>query len=205
MSKDTSTLRMVFRLPTTMTWADLVALNPVLQAISDSDEKTLTAIGYEGLLFLIFMYDPGSEYVQQFNNSADRKRAVLKYLDIPADSSLAADLTDLSPRVREALMVLLRLINSRQWTIIVANEEMFYEGIESILKRVSLDEDEDKDIQTAIKMKTTILEQLDKINSRLTGLYAQFFTGDDELIETFQATEKVSPEIIAKRLRGEDV
>lgn len=205
MSSSNNKIRTVFELPDEMSWEAFVLHNPALAALSDKDEQALSSLSPEGLMYLVHMYDPGSIYVQQFANNADRKRAVLKYLDIAADSELGASLTSLSSDVREALIAFLRVINSRQWTIIVANEEMFYEGVESVLKRVSLDEEEDKDIQAAIKMKTSILEQLDKINARLTGLYAQFFNGDDELINSFQATEKVSPEIIAKRLRGEDV
>lgn len=89
----------------------------------------------------------------------------------------------------------LRFVNNRIWSMIVSNEETFYEYQRKLLRNVEADRD--KDLLQALQIKGKIMEDLDNINARLEKYYLKMYAGDEDLVKTITARGSISPETLA--------
>jgi hypothetical protein len=87
--------------------------------------------------------------------------------------------------------------NSRLWTMIVTNEQSFYEYQRRIMAEVG--GDADRDALSAVTLKTKLLEAMDDIDQRLSKYYAQLTGSDSALEDSLTKRRRLSPESIAKR------
>ena len=85
--------------------------------------------------------------------------------------------------------------NNRVWSMIVSNEQTFFEYQTKLLRPV--DGDKDKDILQALQIKSKIMDDLNTINERLETYYMKLYGEDDVLLTTIKADKRLTPEFIA--------
>lgn len=160
---------------------------PVLGEIN-IDEKSLA--------FIAYMYDPGTPLRGRFPEMEQRVSAA-------AELSEMEDLGQMwSEDWVTAVVEFLRAANNRLWTMIISNEETFYEYARRALSPVSTSDDvSDKDILQAATIKSKLLGDMNEIDDRLTGYYRRLTGEDNKLIDAIRV-RRLSPEAIAKQARN---
>lgn len=156
--------------------------------------------------YIIYCYDPGSDFIEKFTNLRERKEACLIEAGFERNKKDAFDekcmaMMDLSDdAVREMINGYLRFINNRTWSMLVSTEEMFNEYQKLIMKPVSTaGEDKEKDILAAADMKKKLREECNLMDEHLKRYYQEIFGDNDDLKELHTKKKRVSPESIAKR------
>jgi hypothetical protein len=91
----------------------------------------------------------------------------------------------------------LKYQNNWVWSMIVSNEQAFYEYNMRVMMPV--DGTRDKDILQAINIKTQIMSSQDEIYQRLQKYYKDLSGGDIALDEAITKRKRLSPESIATR------
>ncbi len=164
--------------------------------------------------YLLLVYDKNSPIKKLYPQLKKRKEfaADLAGYDIEVDNILPITdfiTTEVIPATDEeeekrytvvyeklikALSSFLAYQNSRLWTMIVTNEQAFYEYQEKVMSSVS--SSDDKDALSAISIKTKLLEAMDTIHNRLDTYYAEF-TGDDKDVQSAMSKKKITSEALA--------
>jgi len=150
--------------------------------------------------YICYLYDPNSPLKEFFPDMQRRKEqsAILAGFSMENEQSKnkAAELMGLK---NKGVIVLiddfLRFVNNRIWSMIVSNEETFYEYQRKLLRNVEADRD--KDLLQALQIKGKIMEDLDNINARLEKYYLKMYAGDEDLVKTITARGSISPETLA--------
>jgi hypothetical protein len=150
--------------------------------------------------YICYLYDPNSPLKEFFPDMQRRKEqsAILAGFSMENEQSKnkAAELMGLK---NKGVIVLiddfLRFVNNRVWSMIVSNEETFYEYQRKLLRNVEADRD--KDLLQALQIKGKIMEDLDNINARLEKYYLKMYAGDEDLVKTITASGSISPETLA--------
>jgi hypothetical protein len=88
----------------------------------------------------------------------------------------------------------LKYQNNRVWSMIVSNEEVFYEYQSKLL--IKTEEERDKDLLQALQIKSKIMNDMDEINKRLEAYYDKLYQGDQELAAKV-VVKNITPEDIA--------
>lgn len=89
----------------------------------------------------------------------------------------------------------LKYQNNWVWSMIVSNEQAFYEYNMRVMMPV--EGTKDKDILQAINIKTQIMSSQDEIYQRLQKYYKELSGGDNELEEAITKRKRLRPEDIA--------
>ncbi len=89
----------------------------------------------------------------------------------------------------------LRKQNNRIWSMIVSNEQTFFEYQTKLLSPV--EGERDKDILQALQIKSKIMDDLNTINDRLDSYYMKLYGEDQELLKVIKADKRLTPEFIA--------
>lgn len=89
----------------------------------------------------------------------------------------------------------LKYQNNWVWSMIVSNEQAFYEYNMRVMMPV--EGNKDKDILQAINIKTQIMSSQDEIYQRLQKYYKDLSGGDNELEEAITKRKRLRPEEIA--------
>lgn len=97
----------------------------------------------------------------------------------------------------DMILKYLRYQNNWIWSMIVSNEQAFYEYNRRVMMPV--EGNRDKDILQAINIKTQVMESQDQIYQRLQKYYREFSAGDTDLESEIAKRKKMSPESIAVR------
>ncbi len=87
--------------------------------------------------------------------------------------------------------------NNRLWSLIVTNEQSFYEYQRRIMAEIG--GEADRDALSAVTLKTKLLEAMDDIHKRLESYYTKITNGDKDLESAISKRKRVSPESIAIR------
>lgn len=165
---------------------DILENHPELEVVS-KDEKLLR--------YIIALYDPNSPLVSQFKDIGTRKKIAAEFAGYVLD-----DIKDiLNLKDPEFLSSLMRFFTEfaypREWFMICANEQTFYEFGERMMQPIKV-QDKEKDEISAIAVKTKLSEDMQDINSRIEGLYKKMF---GEEVKDVVVTKKrfTSPEKVA--------
>jgi hypothetical protein len=160
----------------------------------------------QSLRFVSLMYDEASPLRSRFAEIEKRKEFALDMAGIKPDTKIyKAWLTLDWDWMSELIVLYMRLVNNRLWTLIVTNEEAFYEYSARVLQPISTTSAtaSDKDILQAATVKSKLMDDMDKINERLSNYYRQLSGEDEAMSSAVQKRRAVSPERIGKR-KGDD-
>ena len=144
------------------------------------------------------MYDQNTPMKEQFPDLKVRKEqcAVLSGYDLVKDNEVLHDMFFfLSEKLIVMVDEFLRKQNNRIWSMIVSNEQTFFEYQTKLLSPV--EGDRDKDILQALQIKSKIMDDLNTINDRLDSYYMKLYGEDQELLKVIKADKRLTPEFIA--------
>lgn len=158
--------------------------------------------------YIILMYDINSPLRNHYPDLARRKEfaASIAGYDLSSDQveelfefKVKGDLGEFVPNEQMLKVIIdyLMYTSSRVWSLIVSNEQFFYECAKRVL--VPVEDDRDKDLLTAVSTKTKLIESMDAINERLQRYYKDLSGGDTQLEEVITKRKRLSPESIATR------
>ena len=148
--------------------------------------------------YVLYMYDQNTPLKEQFPDLKVRKEqaAILSGYDLAEDSEL---LQQMSFFLSEKLIIMVdeffRKQNNRIWSMIVSNEQTFFEYQTKLLSPV--EGDRDKDILQALQIKSKIMDDLNTINDRLDSYYMKLYGEDQQLLKVIKADKRLTPEFIA--------
>ncbi len=149
------------------------------------------------IMYVVAMYDKNSPTIKYFQDITKRKHecAELAGYDLRTDKAILKELFDFTDKAfAEMVIEFLKDQNARVWSMIVSNEQTFYEYQKALLTEITMT-DGDKDKLSTTVIKTKLMEDSDEICARLDKYYQLLF--GEEL--TKRITEKFTPEGMAKR------
>jgi hypothetical protein len=150
------------------------------------------------IAYVLYMYDQNTPMKEQFPDLKIRKEqsAILSGYDLVKDNEKLHDMFFFkSTKVIEMVDEFLRKQNNRIWSMIVSNEQTFFEYQTKLLSPV--EGEKDKDILQALQIKSKIMDDLNTINDRLDSYYMKLYGEDQELLKTIKADKRLTPEFIA--------
>lgn len=176
----------------------LTTVYPKLKSIvGDVDDKVLR--------YVVLMYDINSPLRNSYPELGKRKEfaADLAGYDLVKDD--VTELFEFRVKVGEdyepnddlldMIIKYLKYQNNWVWSMIVSNEQAFYEYNRRVMMPV--DGAKDKDILQAINIKTQIMSSQDDIYQRLQRYFKDLSGGDGELEEVLTKRKRIRPEDIA--------
>ena len=149
--------------------------------------------------YAFVLYDKKSPLIKQLTNVAQRKQeaALVAGYDLVKDADRIQKLYDfLDEDLRLLVMEFLREQNDMYWSLIVMNEQTFYENQKTILTKLTVVRD-DKQRVDAMNAKGKLLEECHIIAERTEGYYQKVYGDGQILVAAKQKNFK--PEAIAKR------
>ena len=156
--------------------------------------------------YVILMYDVSSPLRQHYPELGKRKEfaASIAGYDLMKDNvvSLFDFKIDEEPNEELLDMIIkyLKYQNNWVWSMIVSNEQAFYEYNRRVMMPV--EGNKDKDILQAINIKTQIMSSQDEIYQRLQKYYRDLSGGDDKLEEAITTRKRLRPEEIALNVQN---
>lgn len=150
------------------------------------------------IAYVLYMYDQNTPLKEQFPDLKIRKEqaANLSGYSLSKDDKFLHDLFFfVSERLVQMVDEFLRKQNNRIWSMIVSNEQTFFEYQTKLLSPV--EGDRDKDILQALQIKSKIMDDLNTINDRLDSYYMKLYGEDQELLKVIKADKRLTPEFIA--------
>jgi len=150
------------------------------------------------IAYVLYMYDQNTPMKEQFPDLKIRKEqsAVLSGYDLVKDNEILHDMFFFkSTKVIEMVDEFLRKQNNRIWSMIVSNEQTFFEYQKKLLSPV--EGERDKDILQALQIKSKIMDDLNTINDRLDSYYMKLYGEDQELLKIIKSDKRLTPEFIA--------
>lgn len=166
---------------------------PKIKMFKSFDKAPETLIKY-----VLYMYDQNTPLKEQFPELKIRKEqaAVLSGYNLVKDNEVLNDMFFFrNEKLISMADEFLRKQNNRIWSMIVSNEQTFFEYQTKLLRPV--DGDRDKDILQALQIKSKIMDDLNTINDRLESYYMKLYGEDQELLKTIKADKRLTPEFIA--------
>jgi hypothetical protein len=156
--------------------------------------------------YLILMYDANSPLKKHYPDLVKRKQfaASLAGYDMMIEKmdtlfDFKGDMGIPDDRLLNLVISYLKYQNNWVWTMIVSNEQAFYEYNKRVMMPV--DGERDKDILQAITIKTQIMTAQDEIYQRLRRYYKDLTGGDENLDELIMTNKRLRPEDIAKNVQ----
>jgi hypothetical protein len=150
------------------------------------------------IAYVLYMYDQNTPLKEQFPDLKIRKEqaAILSGYSLTKDDKFLHDLFFfVSEKLVQMVDEFLRKQNNRIWSMIVSNEQTFFEYQTKLLSPV--EGDRDKDILQALQIKSKIMDDLNTINDRLDSYYMKLYGEDQELLKVIKADKRLTPEFIA--------
>lgn len=150
------------------------------------------------IAYVLYMYDQNTPLKEQFPDLKIRKEqaAILSGYSLTKDDKYLHDLFFfVSEKLVQMVDEFLRKQNNRIWSMIVSNEQTFFEYQTKLLSPV--EGDRDKDILQALQIKSKIMDDLNTINDRLDSYYMKLYGEDQELLKVIKADKRLTPEFIA--------
>lgn len=169
------------------THKDLLRTYPPLKEISD-DERLLK--------YIICLYQSNSPLHKEYPDLNIKKQAAAIIAGYDLFNPILIDLFGCGEEYAPRISTFLRQYgDSRLWSIIVANTELFYEFQLRLISPIK--EDRDKDLVSAVSMKSKMSEELEKIHARIESAERKFYGGDEKLFDAAQKVNRYTPENIA--------
>ena len=150
------------------------------------------------IAYVLYMYDQNTPMKEQFPDLKIRKEqaAILSGYDLVKDNEKLHEMFFFqSSKIIDMVDEFLRKQNNRIWSMIVSNEQTFFEYQKKLLSPV--EGDRDKDILQALQIKSKIMDDLNTINDRLDSYYMKLYGEDQELLKIIKADKRLTPEFIA--------
>lgn len=157
--------------------------------------------------YVILMYDANSPLKEHYPELGKRKEfaSTLAGYDIMKDDVVSLfefriqDGEDYKPydELLDLIINYLKYQNNWVWSMIVSNEQAFFEYNKRVMMPV--DGNRDKDILQAINIKTQIMTSQDEIYQRLQKYYRELSGGDQNLETEIVKRKRITPENLAKR------
>jgi hypothetical protein len=150
------------------------------------------------IAYVLYMYDQNTPLKEQFPDLKIRKEqaAILSGYSLTKDGTFLHDLFFfVSEKLVQMVDEFLRKQNNRIWSMIVSNEQTFFEYQTKLLSPV--EGERDKDILQALQIKSKIMDDLNTINDRLDSYYMKLYGEDQELLKVIKADKRLTPEFIA--------
>lgn len=148
------------------------------------------------LRFIISMYDPNNPVVRENRDPLLRKKscAVLAGFDLIKDEVFLEEIFNYTNEeiVEKTDRFLKEFVHIRLWSMICANEQTFFEYSKRMMKPVEEAGAKEKDLMSAIAIKSKLSEDMDAINNRLDSYYDKLY-GDADLKNKVQKI-RISPE-----------
>ena len=172
----------------------MLASYPKLKEILGSGDDKM-------IRYVILMYDVSSPLRHHYPELGKRKEfaASLAGYDLMKDdvTGLFEFRIDDEPyeELLDMIMRYLKYQNNWVWSMIVSNEQAFYEYNRRVMMPV--EGNRDKDILQAINIKTQIMTSQDEIYQRLQKYYRELSGGDEKLQEEITVRKRLRPEQIA--------
>jgi len=198
MISDNDYLRMEFN-PTVK--KNLTVVYPKLKQIVGSvDDKMLR--------YVLLMYDQQSPLREYYPELGKRKNFAASIAGYDLDKDDVTELFDFKIKneedeyvpceaMLELIMKYLKYQNNWIWSMIISNEQAFYEFNQRVMMPV--DGSRDKDILQAVNIKTQIMQSQDDIAQRLKKYFRELSGGDEQLEDAIIKRKRLSPESQAKR------
>ncbi len=146
--------------------------------------KTFDSANDSMIKYVLYMYDQNTPLKEQFPELKIRKEqaAVLSGFSLMKDNEKLHDVFFfLSDQLVDMVDEFLRKQNNRIWSMIVSNEQTFFEYQTKLLSPV--EGDRDKDILQALQIKSKIMDDLNTINARLDSYYMKLNGEDKKLLK----------------------
>lgn len=164
--------------------------------------KDIVGVGDDRMIrYVILMYDVNSPLRKHYPELGKRKEFaasiagydlmrddVVSLFDFKINDEPYEDLIDM-------IMSYLKYQNNWVWTMIISNEQAFFEYNKRVM--LPVEGNRDKDILQAINIKTQIMTSQDEIYQRLQKYYRELSGGDDSLEEAIIVKKRLRPEEIA--------
>jgi hypothetical protein len=166
--------------------------------VGPSDDKMLR--------YVILMYDVNSPLRQHYPELGKRKEfaASIAGYDLMKDNVVSLFDFKVDDEPHEVLLDIiikyLKYQNNWVWSMIVSNEQAFYEYNRRVMMPV--EGNKDKDILQAINIKTQIMSSQDEIYQRLQKYYRDLSGGDTNLEEAITIKKRLRPEEIAANVQN---
>lgn len=198
MISDNDYLRMEFN-PTVK--KNLTVVYPKLKQIVGSvDDKMLR--------YVLLMYDQQSPLREYYPELGKRKNFAASIAGYDLEKDDVTELFDFKIKneedeyvpceaMLELIMKYLKYQNNWIWSMIISNEQAFYEFNQRVMMPV--DGSRDKDILQAVNIKTQIMQSQDDIAQRLKKYFRELSGGDEQLEDAIIKRKRLSPESQAKR------
>jgi len=157
------------------------------------------------LRYVILMYDVSSPLRQHYPELGKRKEfaASIAGYDLMKDNVVSLFDFKVDDEPNEVLLDIiikyLKYQNNWVWSMIVSNEQAFYEYNRRVMMPV--EGNKDKDILQAINIKTQIMSSQDEIYQRLQKYYRDLSGGDTNLEEAITIKKRLRPEEIAANVQ----
>ena len=146
--------------------------------------------------YVLYIYDVNTPLKEHFPDLKIRKEqaALLSGYDLK-DETLNSIFFFTNSKVLSMVDEFLKKQNNRVWSMIVSNEQTFFEYQTKLLRPV--DGDRDKDILQALQIKSKIMDDLNTINERLDSYYMKLYGEDETLLNKIKSDKRLTPEYIA--------
>jgi hypothetical protein len=153
--------------------------------------------------YTMALYDKKSPLIKQLTNIGQRKNeaALVAGYDLIKDREVLEKLFDFTdPDLQLLAITFLKDQNDMYWSMIVSNEQTFYEYQKALISEVVSYKD-DKQKMDALNVKSKLMDECDKITNRVESYYAKVF-GDGEAQMKARQLKNFSPESIASRTKN---
>lgn len=205
-----------------MEW-DPTVKKPLAEAYPKINQIFGQKVNDKSLRYVIAMYDQKSPIKDVYPELGQRKKfsAAAAGVNLDKEEKYFKELSSLTVEVKtvirnadgdkigsqttiepydEVLDLISKFViyqNNRVWTMIITNENAFYEYQKRIMAEIG--GDADKDALTAITIKTKLMEAMDQIHSRLQGYYRELYGEDEDLVISMSKRKRVTAENQATR------
>jgi hypothetical protein len=153
--------------------------------------------------YTMALYDKKSPLIKQLTNIGQRKTeaALVAGYDARYEKEILDALYDFTDHELKLLAIqFLKDQNDMYWSMIVSNEQTFFEYQKALLSEVVNFKD-DKQKMDALNIKSKLMDECDKITMRVESYYQKVFGEGDAQIKAKQM-RSYSPESIAHRAKN---
>jgi hypothetical protein len=150
--------------------------------------------------YVMVLYDKRSPLIKQFSNLQLRKTeaAIVSGYNIEKDAGIIEKLFDFTDKQLQVLAIeFLKDQNDMYWSMIVSNEQTFYEYQKALLSEVTLFTTE-RDKLSALQIKAKLMDDCDTIAERVDTYYHRVF-GEGDVNTKAKQKRSFTPENIANR------
>jgi hypothetical protein len=160
-------------------------------SLADSDEL---------YSYILYMYDESTPLFRLYADLKERKRVAMELAGVEDKGTKKMILENKYTTLEKLAFEYLRYKKNSLWSLIISNENMFFECMEMMSK--SLTADKDKDLVSALKTKSELARQMDETRSRLKKYVKEFYNDDEDLISQHNVlASRMSSESVADKLK----